>query len=150
MRLEGVGKPIIYQWPGGRIRFAPGHAVDVEDSRAIWILLKLPGRVRLAEQVEPVTPPLVGGPPVPPIAKGWYVTYRDKNGTLQGGAEDRVHGTVKECRRESGRWMVYLTDGRQIFLDRIQAVAKTDAQGRVLGAWRVREHGYDGEGTRSP
>lgn len=145
MKLEAVGKPFTYQWPGGQIRFEPGRVIDVEEARALRIMAKAPGRVRPIKPVKPsVTPPdtiLL----IPPIEPGWFVTYIDRRRKLQGGAEDRAHGTVKECRREAGRWMVYLTDGQQVFLERIVGVAKVNAQGRIVSAWRVKEHGFDGE-----
>lgn len=85
-----------------------------------------------------------------PILPGWVVTYQDRGGKFCGGSEDKVHGTVKACHWEGGRWTVCLTDGQHVPLSNIRAVGKTDEGGRVLSAWTVREHGYDGrkqEGT---
>jgi hypothetical protein len=86
------------------------------------------------------------GEPLAPILPGWRVTYRDKAGQLCGGAEDRARGTVLECRWESGQWIVSLTDGQRLPLWIIRAVGRTDQVGRILAAWTVREHGYDGNG----
>lgn len=82
--------------------------------------------------------------PEPPIRLGWLVTYRDRQEKLCGGAEDRAHGTVQECRWDTGRWTVCLTNGQQVPLLSIRAVGKTDTNGRICAAWTVREHGYDG------
>ncbi len=84
--------------------------------------------------------------PMVPILSGWLVTYRNSKGTLCGGAEDRAHGTVQECRWNAGRWTVYLTDGHQVPMSLIRAVGQTDANGRLCAAWTVRDHGYDGMG----
>jgi len=75
------------------------------------------------------------------------VTYRDKTGKLCGGAEDREHGTVQECRWEGGQWTLHLADGQRLSLSHVVGVANTDASGRILAAWAVRAHGYDGEKT---
>ncbi len=82
--------------------------------------------------------------PLMPILPGWLVTYQDKEGRLSGGAEDRGHGTVQECRWDAGHWTVHLTNGQQVPLWVIRAVGQTDTDGRLLAAWEVRRHGYDG------
>ncbi|MDC8450818.1 MAG: hypothetical protein LV473_21035 [Nitrospira sp.] len=91
-----------------------------------------------------------GGSPIPPIKPGWLVTYRKRDGRLCGGSEDRAHGTVKACVWNGIGWDVCLTDTQRMPLLAVRAVAKTDQAGRILAAWSVREHGYDGnngEGT---
>lgn len=145
MKLEVVGKSFTYQWPGGQIRFESGRVIDVEEGRALRILAKVPGRVRSVESADISGTQRDEGPMVPPLKSGWLVTYRDRLGKLQGGTDDRTHGTVKECRREAGRWLVCLTDGQELFLERIVCVAKVNSKGEILGAWTVREHGYNGE-----
>lgn len=92
-----------------------------------------------------------GGTPhrISPIKAGWVVTYRDQAGKLCGGTDERVHGTVKECRWDAGRWMVCLTDGQQVPLSLVRAVSQTDEEGRTCSAWTVRDHGYDGEGSKT-
>ena len=92
-------------------------------------------------------PSLVATPrPIPPIRPGWLVAYRDQRGALCGGCDDRQHGTVQECRWKVEGWTVHLTDGQQLPLTNIRSVSKTDDAGKVVAAWTVREHGYDGEG----
>lgn len=93
-----------------------------------------------------VTNESISAQPLPPIMPGWLVTYRDQAGKLSGGADDRAHGTVQECRWEAGWWTVYLSDGQRVSLSCIRAVGKTNQQGQVLGVWTTREHGYDGDG----
>ncbi len=86
-----------------------------------------------------------GSPPLTsPIETGWLVTYSDQAGRLCGGSDDRAHGTVANCQREAGKWMVVLTDGQRLPLLSIRAIAATYPDGRIRGAWTVREHGYDG------
>lgn len=86
------------------------------------------------------------GEPIAPILPGWLVTYLDKAGKLSGGSEDPGHGTVQECRRDAGRWLVYLTDGQRVPLSLIRAVGQMGVHGRICAAYTVREHGYDGNG----
>lgn len=82
--------------------------------------------------------------PTPPLAPGWLVVYRNRQGGLCGGCEDRPHGTVQASHWRGGAWTVHLTDGQRLPLGTIRAVGKTDGEGRLLAAWTVREHGYDG------
>jgi hypothetical protein len=84
---------------------------------------------------------------LPPLQPGWLVAYRDRRGALRGGCDDRQHGTVDECQWEGKVWTVYLTDGQRLPLSIILSVGKTDSEGKLIAAWTVREHGYDGEGT---
>ena len=76
-----------------------------------------------------------------PLKAGWLVGYRNQQGALCGGCDDRQHGTVQECRWTAVGWMVHLTDGQRLPLSIIRGVTKPDGT-----AWTVREHGYDGEG----
>lgn len=46
----------------------------------------------------------ISAQPLPPLMPGWLVTYRDQAGKLSGGAADRAHGTVEQCRWDAGRW----------------------------------------------
>ncbi len=117
--------------------------------RQTWESPYVCGRCLPVAHVESVY--VSGGTPrrIPPIKAGWVVTYRDQAGRLCGGADDRAHGTVKECRWDARDWMVCLTDGRQVPLSHIRAVGQTDEEGRICSAWTVREHGYDGEGSKT-
>lgn len=145
MRLELIGAPFTYKWPHGAIRFESGQVIDVPEDRALRIMVKAPGRLRPVQSTEPSVTPPRDGLLIPPIQSGWIVTYEDRHRKLCGGVVDRVRGTVQDCRREAGRWMVRLTDGQQIFLERIKAVGQSDAQGRLLAAWEVKRHGFNGE-----
>lgn len=82
--------------------------------------------------------------PMPPLQPGWLVCYRDRRGGLCGGCDDRQHGTVDKCRWEGNEWAVFLTDGQRLPLSIIRSVGQTDDAGRIVAAWTVREHGYDG------
>lgn len=85
--------------------------------------------------------------PTPPISPGWLVAYRDQQGRLRGGCDERQVGTVKTCEWDGSAWTVRLTNDDTIPLRRIVSVGKTDPAGRILAAWTVRGHGYDGGGT---
>ncbi|TKB64002.1 MAG: hypothetical protein E8D47_12190 [Nitrospira sp.] len=84
--------------------------------------------------------------PIPPIRPGWLVAYRDQRGALCGGCDDRQRGTVEVCRWNENKWTLCLTDGQEIPLSIVLSVGPTDEAGRIIAAWTVREHGYDGEG----
>lgn len=85
------------------------------------------------------------GVPAAPLQPGWLVVYRDRDYLLCGGCDDRTHGTVQTCQWNGHTWMVVLTDGQQLPLMAIRSVGMTDTSGRVVSAWTVREHGYNGE-----
>jgi hypothetical protein len=85
---------------------------------------------------------------VPPIRTGWLVAYRHAQGGLVGGCDDRENGTVRQCEWGGKFWTVVLTNGQRLPLRLILSVAKMDAEGRMLAAWTVRAHGYDGESGR--
>lgn len=50
MMLEAL-TPVLYCWPGGEIALTPGEPVDLPEERALRILKKLPGKVRLLSRV---------------------------------------------------------------------------------------------------
>jgi hypothetical protein len=47
MRLEAIGTPFTYRWPGGEVHFEPGKPVDLPEARALRLLDKAAGRVRV-------------------------------------------------------------------------------------------------------
>lgn len=87
--------------------------------------------------------------PMPPLQPGWRIVYLDRKGKLTGGSDDPAHGTIVTCLWGGRGWTINLTDGQQVPLNRIKSVAAVDYNGRTMGAWTVREHGFDGEGPRS-
>ncbi len=90
-------------------------------------------------------PPQPAAAPALPLQPGWLVVYRDQRGVLCGGCDDRQHGMVMECRWDGVAWTVHLTDGQRLPLSSIRSVGKTDGEGRLVAAWSVRAHGYDGD-----
>ena len=99
----------------------------------------------IAEVSAKITSPDIADEPIPPLQSGWLVAYRDRQGVLCGGCDDRKHSTVQECQRGMEGWVVYLTDGQRLPLSWVRSVGKTDGEGRLIAAWSVRQHGYDGE-----
>lgn len=75
MKLEAIGKPFTYQWPGGQIRFEPGRVIDVPEDRAVRIMAKVPGRVRPVEPVKPSTTPPDDGFPFLSLRPGDHVEW---------------------------------------------------------------------------
>ena len=47
MLIEAVERPITYRWPGGEVQLEPGRAVDLPEDRALKLLAKAQGKVRL-------------------------------------------------------------------------------------------------------
>ena len=98
---------------------------------------------------KPISPERVLNAPTAPLQPGWLVVYRNSSGSLCGGADDRLHGTVDRCLWDGTTWMLVLTDGQRLSLRAITSVGKTDTSGRVVAAWDVRGHGLNGEGRRT-
>ena len=86
--------------------------------------------------------------PEPPLQAGWLVAYRDPQNRLRGGCDEREAGTVQVCRWTGTTWTVLLTHGDMLPLSQIVSVGKTDSRGKVVAAWTVKAHGYDGAGSR--
>ncbi len=126
MIVEAVGESFVYRWPGGEIRLEPGKPIELPDERAQRLLAKVPGKVRV------VPPPL--------IRPGWLVTYRDRDGRLRGGSDERAVGTVSSCDEN----FVTLTTSEQVPLGRIVGVTSTNDSGGIRAAWLVDRHGLDG------
>lgn len=141
MTLE-VLAPITIKLDGLVTHFEPGQVFTVTLNQAQRLLERAPGRLRR------ITLPLDPVPPsgsIPPLLPGWVVSYRDRDGRLCGGCDDRDHGTVRECRWEGRAWAVHLTDRAAIPLSHVRSVGQTDEAGQIVAAWCVREHGFDGE-----
>ena len=88
--------------------------------------------------------------PTPPLLPGWLVTYRDRDGRLCGGADDRQHGTIERL-----EWIpvhrtfeVILIGGQRLQLRQIRSIGQTDTTGKVIAAWTVEDHGHDGARKR--
>ena len=47
MRLEAIGRPFRYTWPGGSVYLEPGNPIELDDARAQRLLAKAPGKVRV-------------------------------------------------------------------------------------------------------
>jgi|CXWL01.1.fsa_nt_gi hypothetical protein len=88
-----------------------------------------------AVTVEPATVQPVG--PIQPLEVGWLVTCRDERGTLR-------RGSVVSMGCDSGRWTVTLSDGGTLPLSQVESVGVIDGSGKLVSAWTVREHGFDG------
>lgn len=78
---------------------------------------------------------------IPPLLPGWVVAYRDQH--------NRLHdGTVSRCCWSGSGWTVRLTNGDTIPLQCLRSVGQTNGVGKVVAAWDVRAHGFDGERER--
>lgn len=117
----------------GEVRLHPGQPVRFSDEDGRKLLARAPGKVRCVT-------------PESPLRSGWLVVYRDEQGRLRGGCEERTSGTVECCQWDGATWTVRLTNGYPLALVRVLAVGKTNAEGQLIAAWTVKEYGYDGEG----
>ncbi len=60
MKIECIGSPFTYRWPGGEVRLVPGHPVELPDGRAARLLAKAPGRVRVVKLATDTDGDLIG------------------------------------------------------------------------------------------
>ncbi len=49
MLIEALSKLIKYRWPDGEVQLKPGHPVDLPEDRALKLLARAQGKVRLVE-----------------------------------------------------------------------------------------------------
>lgn len=133
--------PLRIRLNGVITNYEPGSVFTVTPEQAQRLLERAQGRLRALD--------LPLDPPVEPLQPGWLVAYRDRRGALCGGCDDRANGTVASCDWSGSSWLVRLTSGDTLPLGRVVSVGKTDAAGRIISAWTVRAHGYDGEGRTS-
>ena len=151
MQLEATGQPIRYRLKTGeKVTLRPGVPMELPDQAATQLLQKAPAMVRRVDTLPVLTQaPVVRDRPhafLAPLHPGWLVVYRDQRGTLCGGCDDRARGTVQACQWTEPGWTVMLTDGQRLPFSLIRAVGQTDATGRLIAAWTVREHGCNGKG----
>jgi len=125
--------PLRVRLRSGEVRLRPGHPVRFHDADGRKLLARAPGKVHCVM-------------PEPPLQSGWLVAYRDAQGRLRGGCDEREAGTVAVCEWNGTGWMIQLTNGDTLPLRRIISVGKMDVDGYVIAAWTVRAHGFDGEG----
>ena len=57
MKLEAVGRPFTYRWPGGEIRLETGRPVELPPDRAAKLLARAAGRVRPVQDEHAVIEP---------------------------------------------------------------------------------------------
>ena len=120
---------------------------DTKHDSAIMSVLSVPLSGILVEKL-PSLPPAPAAPPLPPYC---FVTYIDSQWQLRGGWDERNACTVRQCHGDGAACQVELTNGDLIPLRAVRAVGQLNAEGRLVAAWVVQDHGYDGrkqEATR--
>jgi len=85
----------------------------------------------------------------PPIEPGSLVVYRDSDGTLRGGCDERQHGTIWKAHWSDDGWSFTLTDGTVLVDKAVISVAEVGTDGRIVAAWAVRDYGIDGTGQNT-
>jgi hypothetical protein len=149
MLLEAIQHRIRYRLRDGQeIQLCPGLPMEVPDAKARKLLQKLPKEVRAIEPMAECPAPVETDAPFAPLLPGWLVVYRGACGRLRGGDDERGAGTVKACIWDGQTWQVTVANGDVIPMTRITGVTKTDGAGRILAAWTVKDHRYDGEGRK--
>ena len=142
MTLETLAA-ITIRFDGHAIRFEPGSVFTVTENQAQRLLTRAPGKVR---RITLPPDPIALSGPIPPLQPGWLVVYRDRQGRLRGGCDERDAGTVAACQWDGTAWTVRLTSGERLPLQRILSVGQTDPAGTLVAAWTTRDHGADGQG----
>jgi hypothetical protein len=60
MQIEAISAPLTYRWPEGEVNLQPGKPIELPDDRALKLLAKAPGKVRIVVTSR-VTPLVPGG-----------------------------------------------------------------------------------------
>ena len=99
MLVEAIDTPMCYRWPEGEVQLVPGQPVDLPESRALRLLHKAHGKVRM-----------VSGSSIlaMPVRSGSWVTWLDPDGRERSGLVDYIHTYPDElwafCTLPEGRW----------------------------------------------
>ena len=127
-------EPLAILMNGDLRRLAPGERVELPQEYGAKLLDRAGGKVRLIE---------TASEPLPPVPPGWHVAYR-VNGQLRGGFPDPAGQVVETAYCPETGWRLILADQTVLPLDRVVSVGKI-RNGRLVAAWVVGAHGYDGE-----
>jgi len=76
MRVEAIGAPIRYTWPGGSVLLEPGSPIELDDARAQRLMAKVPGRVRVVSST---------------IQIGTAINWTRGDGSMQIGTVEFLH-----------------------------------------------------------
>lgn len=80
MLIEAVDKPVCYRWPDGEVQLVAGHPVDLPEARALRLLQRAPGKVRL-----------VSTKPSLAVRPGDRITWQGADRTDRSGVVDCLH-----------------------------------------------------------
>ena len=122
MLIEAVNHPILCRFPGGEIRMEPGKPVDLPEARALRLLDKAAGKVRMI---------------APTVQVGDQIEWQ-RAGTVQHGLVDFLHQDA-----DGVTWaFVTLAENTGAAVDLKYATVRTDAPPSVyLVPTTSRKHG---------
>ena len=117
MLVEAIDKPMCYRWPEGEVQLMPGQPVDLPESRALRLLQKAPGKVRI------VPPHLILD-----VRRGGRITWHGAEKTYRSGVVDFLHTDADNCvwafvTMSSGGWAAVNTK----YVERIDLLRRPDA-----------------------
>ena len=76
MLIEAVDHPILCRFPGGEVRMEPGKPVDLPEARALRLLDKAAGKVRVI---------------IPTVQVGDRIEWQRADGSMHSGVVDLTH-----------------------------------------------------------
>lgn len=121
MKIECVGTGFVYRWPTGAIRLDPGQPVDLPVERALKLIAKAPGRVRIVEDQVVIEP-------AHPNARPIY--FEDIAGRILGPATPEFLAQTGHGLKSTDYWVVTTFEGqiRWIRSDRLRSKQAFDTQ----------------------
>jgi hypothetical protein len=125
MKLEAVGKPFIYRWPGGEVRLEPGKPVELPPERAAKLLARASGRVRQVDTKEPVV--------IEPAAPNARPVYWERaDGSISGPAKPEFLAKVGDGPKASF-WVVAEFEAQPVWIrsDRLRSKTAFEQQAPV-------------------
>lgn len=109
MKLEAIGKPFTYRWPGGEVRLEPGKPIDLPPDRAAKLLVRASGRVRQVESE--------GGVVIEPAANNSRPVFWERaDGSIVGPAQPEFLARVGTGPKES-YWVIALYEGMPVWIN---------------------------------
>lgn len=133
MKVEAIGEPFVYRWPGGEVRLEPGKPVELTSERAEKLLARAYGRVRAVEAAETVV--------IEPAANNArQVFWEQADGRILGPAVPEFLAKVGDGPRATF-WIVVTHDGqpRWVRSDRLRSRRQFQTQLPVRTVEQIKE-----------
>lgn len=137
MKLEAIGKPFTYKWPGGEVHLEPGKPIDLPPDRAAKLLARAGDRVRQVDPEEPVVIEPACRPDGSPVSP---VYFERGDGVIYGPARVTDFAKTRSGEKEQF-WVIVEFEGQAAWIisDRLRSKKQFETQKPVREVELIRE-----------